>query len=181
VFFLTSPEELRLSVGGPVGKPSLFRARCIGVAQAFECQGSAPQQALVAWGETEAGVGCGQGVLVVGETSVRLRKVSPSAPVEGRGLGDALVRLGGGAPSPHAGVRVAPHAIEHRVRSDQRFGPSGERNSFIRSSLNRRQTCAQYQRLGLQTRQLGYAGQPQREIDGRLRHVDVLLLGVKER
>jgi hypothetical protein len=151
------------------------------MSQAFERQGSAPQQALVTWGQTKASIGCRQGVLIVGEAPVRLRKVSPSAPVEGRGFGDALVGLSGGAPSPHAGVRVAPHAIEHRIWSDECFGPSGEGDSFIRSSLNRRQTRAQDQRLGLQTRQLSFAGQLQRAIDARFRHVNVLLLGVKER
>ena len=142
VFFLTGPEKLRLRVGSPVGQPSLFRTRGLRPAQAFEGQGSAPKQALVARAQAEAGIGCGQSVLIIGETAVGPRKASPSAPVEGGGFGDSLIRLGSLFPSPGAGVRVTPDPIAHRVRSDQRFVPLGELNGFHRSSPNRRESAA---------------------------------------
>jgi hypothetical protein len=116
-------------------KPSLSRARGFRPPQALERQGPAPQQTLVARAQAEARVGCGQGVLVIGKTAVRSRKVSPSVRVDRRGSDDPLVRLGGLLPLPHARVRVAPHPIEHRVRSDEGFGPSGKGNGFIRSRL----------------------------------------------
>lgn len=101
-------------------------------------------------------------------------------PVEWRRCGDPPVCLDGFAPSPHPGVGISAHPIEHRVRTDQRFGPLSEFSGFIWSSLNRRETGAQDEGSRLQKRRPGFAGQTQSTLDAGLGQVHVLLICVQQ-
>jgi len=79
VFLLTGREKPWLGVWAPMREPSVHGGCCLGQAEAFEGECPAPQEALVPWGETEARIGGGQSVRVVGEAAVRLGKISPGA------------------------------------------------------------------------------------------------------
>jgi hypothetical protein len=72
------------------------------------------------------------------------------------------------------------YPIEHRVRTDQCFGPSSESSGFAWSCLNRRGTGAQDEGSRLQKRRPGFAGQAQSALDARLGQVHVLLTCVQQ-